>query len=121
MLPAARLPDHPAAKDPEPGRMVLGANLGEPMPDFSPPPRRDAMACSELAARLAEARNRLAELDLPLPLAVRLHRQFIAVCDALKAAGADEAFGERRLAAFLATLEKAAVKFPGCAKQDDNS
>jgi hypothetical protein len=39
----------------------------------------------------------------------------------VKAVGADEAFGERRLAAFLATLEKAAVKFPGCAKQEDNS
>jgi uncharacterized membrane protein YccC len=101
--------------------MVLRANLGDVMPDFSPPPRRDAMACRALADRLAEARSRLAELDLPLPLAARLHRQFIAVCDAVKAAGADEVFGERRLAAFLATLEKAAAKFPGCAKQDDNS
>jgi hypothetical protein len=91
------------------------------MPDFSPPPRRDATAGSALAARLAEARSRLAELDLPPPLAVRLHRQFIAVCDAVKAAGADEAFGERRLAAFLAALENAARKFPGCGKHQDNS
>jgi hypothetical protein len=91
------------------------------MPDFSPPPRRDAMACSALAARLAEARSRLAALDLPLPLAARLHRQFISVCDAVKAAGADEAFGERRLTAFLATLEKAAAKFPAYAKHEENS
>jgi hypothetical protein len=101
--------------------MVLRAYLGEVMPDFSPPPRRDATAYSALAARLADARGRLAGLDLPLPLAVRLHRQFIAVCDAVKAAGADEAIGERRLAAFLDALEKAAVKFPGCAKHEDNS
>ncbi|MGO8956314.1 MAG: hypothetical protein ACLQFR_02910 [Streptosporangiaceae bacterium] len=91
------------------------------MPDFSPPPRRDAVACNALAARLAEARCRLAALDLPVPLAARLHRQFIAVCDAVKAAGADEAFGERRLAAFLATLEKAAAKLPTPGKHGDNS
>ncbi len=82
------------------------------MPDFSPPPRRDAAACAVLAAKLAEARRRLSALDLPRPLAVRLHRQFIAVCDAVKAAGADESIGERRLAAFLAALENAAVRFP---------
>ena len=90
------------------------------MPDFSPPPRRDA-ACSALAARLAEARTRMAALELPVPLAARLHRQFIAVCDAVKAAGADEACGERRLAAFLATLEKAANRFPAYVKHEDNS
>jgi hypothetical protein len=91
------------------------------MPDFSPSPRPDALARDALAARLAEARSQLAALDLPLPLAARLHRQFIAVCDAVKAAGADEAFGERRLTAFLTTLEKAAARFPGCAKHNDNS
>jgi len=91
------------------------------MPDFSPPPGRDAVACNALAARLAEARTRLAALELPLPLAARLHRQFIAVCDAVKAAGADEAFGERRLTAFLATLEKAASTFPAYAKREENS
>jgi hypothetical protein len=82
------------------------------MPDFSPTPRQDSMAGSALAAKLAEARRRLAALDVPRPLAVRLHRQFIAVCDAAKAAGADETIGERRLAAFLATLEKATAKLP---------
>ena len=56
------------------------------MPDFLPSAERKT-----LAARLAEARKRMAALDLPRPLAARLHRQFIAVCDAVKAAGADEA------------------------------
>jgi len=75
------------------------------MPDFSPPPKGGA-----LSAQLAEARRRLAELDLPRPLATRLHRQFIAVCDAVKAAGADEASGQRRLAAFLTALDQATAK-----------
>jgi hypothetical protein len=78
------------------------------MPDFSPPPPGGA-----LSTQLAEARRRLAELDLPRPLAARLHRQFIAVCDAVKAAGADEESGQRRLAAFLATLDRAAAKMHG--------
>ncbi len=91
------------------------------MPDLSPPPRRDTAAGSVLAARLAEARNRLAALDLPSAVTARLHRQFIAVCDAVKAAGADEACGERRLAAFLAALENAAAKFPTYGKHKENS
>ena len=73
------------------------------MPDFAPSPESEG-----LAARLAEARRRLATLDLPRPLAARLHRQFIAICDAVKAPGADEASGERRLTAFLAVLERGA-------------
>jgi hypothetical protein len=91
------------------------------MPDFSPPPRRDGAACNDLAARLTEARARLAALDVPLPVAARLHRQFIAVCDALKAPGADAACGERRLAAFLATLQRAAEKIPAYGKHEEKS
>ena len=78
------------------------------MPDFVPPPDEGT-----LAANLAEARRRLATLDLPRPLAARLHRQFIAICDAVKAPGADEASGERRLAAFVAALERSAARIPG--------
>ena len=86
------------------------------MPDFSPPPAGRA-----LSAQLAEARRRMAALDLPRPLAARLHRQFIAVCDAVKAAGADEECGQRRLAAFLAALEQAAAKIHGYGHHQDNS
>jgi len=78
------------------------------MPDFVPSP-----ADGTLAAELAEARRRMAALDLPRPLAARLHRQFIAICDAVKAPSADEASGERRLTAFLAALEQAAARFSG--------
>ena len=73
------------------------------MPDFAPSPDS-----GDLAAKLAEARRKMATLDLPRPLAARLHRQFIAICDAAKAPGANEASGERRLAAFLAVLERRA-------------
>jgi hypothetical protein len=73
------------------------------MPDFAPSPESGG-----LAAKLAEARRRMAGLDVPRPLAARLHRQFIAICDAVKAPGADEAIGERRLAVFLAVLERGA-------------
>jgi len=85
------------------------------MPNFSPPP-----AAGALSAQLAEARRRMAELDLPRPLAARLHRQFIAVCDAIKAAGADEASGQRRLAAFLAALDQAAAKLHGYGHRPEN-
>jgi hypothetical protein len=85
------------------------------MPDFSPRPDG-----SSLSAQLAAARRRMAELELPRPLAARLHRQFIAVCDAVKAAGADEASGQRRLAAFLAALDQAAAKFHGHGHHSEN-
>lgn len=85
------------------------------MPDFVPPPG------GGLAHRLADARRRLADLDLPRPQVTRLHRQFIAVCDAVKAPGADESIGERRLEAFLAALEEAAGEIPRCRNSRDNS
>jgi hypothetical protein len=85
------------------------------MPDFLP--SGDGRS---LAARLAEARKRMTALDLPGPLAARLHRQFIVVCDAVKAGGADQEAGERRLAAFLATLEQTAGKIPGYRNSKDS-
>ncbi len=86
------------------------------MPDFTPSP--DGRS---LAARLAEARQRMTRLDLTGAAAARLHRQFIAVCDAVKASGADEQAGERRLAAFLASLDRASSKIPGYTNSADNS
>ena len=86
------------------------------MPDFSPPPDG-----RPLAVRLAEARKQMSALDLPGPLAARLHRQFIAVCDAVKAAGADEETGERRLSAFLVALEQASAKMARRGTKKDNS
>jgi hypothetical protein len=59
----------------------------------------------DLAQRLASARARLAEQDLPADLRARLQRQFIAVCDAAKRPGADMGACQRRLDGFLAALE----------------
>jgi hypothetical protein len=73
------------------------------MPEFVQP-------TDQLARRLADARRRLAALDLP--------RQFIAVCDAVKTSGADQASCERRLAAFLAALEQAAAKISGHSREN---
>jgi hypothetical protein len=72
-----------------------------------PPP---GPAADPLASKLAEARKRLAELDLPAAEAARLHRRFIAVCDAVKARGGGDAGCERRLSAFLAALDRASAK-----------
>jgi hypothetical protein len=91
------------------------------MPDVPPPSALPAPpAGSALSAQLAAACRRMAELDLPRPLAARLHRQFIAVCDAAKAAGADEASGQRRLAAFLTALDQAAAKIYGYGHRPGN-
>lgn len=67
-------------------------------------------AADPLASKLAEARKRLAGLDLPAAEAERWHRRFIAVCDALKVRGGDEADCARRLSAFLAALDRASAK-----------
>ena len=71
------------------------------------PPRPDT---DVLAGKLADARKRLSQLDLPAAAADRLHRQFIAICDAIKVPDADRASGLRRVAAFLSTLEQAVAK-----------
>jgi len=63
-----------------------------------------------LARKLADARRRLSQMDLPTGVAERLHRQFIAICDALKVPAADAATGLRRLSAFSATLEQVVSK-----------
>jgi hypothetical protein len=86
------------------------------MPDFSARP--DA---TMLSAGLAEACKRLAALDLPGPLAARLHQQFIAICNAVKAAGADQATCEAKLAAFVSALDLAATKFPGYRNSGESS
>jgi hypothetical protein len=59
-----------------------------------------------LASALRAALARLtAAADLAPADRDRLHRRFIAVCDAAKAPGADAATGRRRLSRFLADLD----------------
>lgn len=86
---------------------------------MSDPPLRpgdDVLAC-----RLADARKLLSDLRLPAADADRLRRQFIAVCDAIKAPEADLETGLRRVAAFVSTLEQAAAKASGNSSQSEKS
>jgi hypothetical protein len=82
------------------------------------PPRRDA---DVLAGLLADARRRLSQLELPAAASERLHRQFIAICDAVKVPEADIATALRRVAAFLSTLEQAIAKSSRNKGQNDKS
>jgi hypothetical protein len=82
------------------------------------PPRRDAEV---LAGRLADARRRLSQLELPAAVTDRLHRQFIAICDAVKAPEADVTTAMRRVAAFLSRLEQAVAKSSRNKAQNDKS
>jgi hypothetical protein len=71
---------------------------------------RQAAGADDLARRLHAAQARLAALDLPPAVRARLHRQFIAVCDAAKTPGADPAACRRRLDGFLAALDDAIAR-----------
>jgi hypothetical protein len=75
------------------------------MGDTPPDPDDDV-----LAGKLADARRRLSELVLSAAERARLHRKFIALCDAMKVPDANRAAGLRRLDAFLTTLDKAAAR-----------
>jgi hypothetical protein len=74
-----------------------------------------------LALKLADARRQLAEIDVPTAERDRLHRQFIAICDAIKIHPADRATGLRRLAAFMSTLDQAGAKSIEDKAQKDDS
>jgi hypothetical protein len=82
------------------------------------PPRPDA---DVLAGKLADARRRLSQLELPAAAKERLHRQFIAICDAAKVPEADVANALRRVSAFLSTLEQSVPKSSINKSQKDKS
>jgi hypothetical protein len=82
------------------------------------PSRPDA---DVLAGKLADARRRLSQLDLPAALSDRLHRQFIAICDSVKVPEADVANALRRVSAFLSTLDQAVAKSSRNKSQKDRS
>jgi hypothetical protein len=70
--------------------------------------RKGVTVCDadDLASALQAAYARLAAAPgLDRADSERLHRQFIAVCDAVKAPGADAATGRRRLDGFLDALD----------------
>jgi len=82
------------------------------------PSRPDA---DVLAGKLADARRRLSQLDLPAAVTERMHRQLIAICDSVKVPEADVANALRRISAFLSTLEQVVAKSSGDKSQKDRS
>jgi 3-isopropylmalate/(R)-2-methylmalate dehydratase small subunit len=60
-----------------------------------------------LAGQLLAAQRRLASCDLGLEQHTRLRRRLMAICDAIKAPGADAAHGAGRLKKFLDELDRA--------------
>jgi hypothetical protein len=102
-------PVHPGDERGGTLRVSAGARAAsgdaDEMGDSGPGPDDDM-----LAGKLADAGRRLSELALPAAERARLHRKFIALCDAMKVHDADRAAGLRRLDAFLSTLDKAAAK-----------
>ena len=85
-------------------RTALAGGRGA-MSDAAQSHGRDA-----LAGLLHDALARLAALDVPPEERARLHRQFIAVCDAAKTPGADPAACGRRLDRFLSVLDSVIAK-----------
>ena len=67
----------------------------------------DGLADQLLADQLLAAQRRLASCDLGLERQTRLRRRLMAICDAMKAPGADAAHGARRLKKFLDELDRA--------------
>ena len=66
-----------------------------------------ASADRQLADRLLAARRSLAARELAVDQRARLAVRLTAICDAMKAPGADTAHGERRLQKFLEELGRA--------------
>ena len=92
------------------------------MPDFSPSPRRDTAAGSALAARLAEARSRMAALDLPSAAAAQaapaVHRSLRRRQGGWRGRGVLASAGWPHS---WRRWSNAAAKFPTYGKHKDNS
>jgi 3-isopropylmalate dehydratase small subunit len=86
----------------EPAR--LGSKLAEPGGDREDSPR--AAGAARLAARIRVCQHRIACLDVAADVRIQLQRRLVAVCDAMKAATADPARCEQRLAALAAELDR---------------
>jgi hypothetical protein len=67
-----------------------------------------------LADRIRAAQHRIATIDMPSDVRVHFQNRLVAVCDAMKAATADTARCEQRLAALTADLDRlTAAREPG--------
>ena len=81
-----------------------GSKLAEPGGDREDSPQ--AAGPARLAARIRVCQHRIACLDVAADVRIQLQRRLVAVCDAMKAATADPARCEQRLAALAAELDR---------------
>lgn len=94
-----------------------GGDTGEPgrgSPDAFP-----AAGSAQLAGRIRTAQLCISSLDIPADVRINLQHRLVAVCDAMKAATADPARCERRLASLATELDRLAAargrgNTPGC-------
>jgi 3-isopropylmalate dehydratase small subunit len=88
--------------DDEPARH--GSKIAEPGRD-----REDSLQAAgqaRLAGRIRASQHRIACLDVASDVRIQLQRRLVAVCDAMKAATADPARCEQRLASLAAELDR---------------
>jgi 3-isopropylmalate/(R)-2-methylmalate dehydratase small subunit len=99
-----QLPGGLAGGDPAARRGSRAAQPGGPRPAWLP-----VAGPADLATRIRTAQHRISCLDVPADLRIHLQRRLVAVCDATKAAAADPARCERRLALLAAELDRLAA------------
>jgi len=93
-----------------------GGDTGEP--GLGSPDTFLAAGSAQLAGRIRAVQLYISSLDIPADVQIHLQRRLVAVCDAMKAATADPARCERRLASLATELNRLAAtrglrKYPG--------
>jgi 3-isopropylmalate/(R)-2-methylmalate dehydratase small subunit len=107
-LPGSRADADPAARD--------GDKIAEPgghREDLS-----QGSGPGRLAGRIRACQHRISCLDIASDVRIRLQRRLVAVCDAMKAASADPARCEQRLASLTAELDRLSAVHGTTARPD---
>jgi hypothetical protein len=93
-----------------------GSKIAEPGGDREDSPQAAGQA--RLAARIRVSQHRIACLDFAADVRIQLQRRLVAVCDAMKAATADPARCEQRLASLAAELDRLTAAHGTTARPD---
>jgi 3-isopropylmalate dehydratase small subunit len=93
-----------------------GSKIAEPGGDREELPQ--AAGPARLAGRIRASQRRIACLDVAADVRIQLQRRLVAVCDAMKAATADPARCEQRLASLAAELDRLTAAHGTTARPD---
>jgi 3-isopropylmalate dehydratase small subunit len=93
-----------------------GSKIAEPGGDREDSPQAAGQA--RLAGRIRASQHRIACLDVAADVRIQLQRRLVAVCDAMKAATADPARCEQRLASLAAELDRLTAAHGTTARPD---